>query len=240
MDVDTLSPARSSTLSIHAAAVGSNPSSSGGTAPSSSSSGESTSSPLPTGPDPATSAELPSYPNLSGNGEPPLFPPNLSRNVSGTGSNLPSPARGAEHTPPPIEGQGTGAGARGGGGGAASSSSSRDALSASGLRYLENVTLNGGEVTSAGASPGGGGGIPNPYGSVKRAHDRLADGSRSRSRERGTVTGAGVVVGINGSGMERVGSPLAVHAGASVRMSSGQEARLGKSPRLAYASSDRL
>ncbi|GAA5968585.1 hypothetical protein JCM8115_003793 [Rhodotorula mucilaginosa] len=240
MDVDTppSALARSSTLSKHAAAVGSDPSSSSS---SSSTIGGSTSSE----PDPATNPEPSSYPTPSNGGEPPppLFPPNLSRNIgSGTGSNLPSPARGAEHTPPPIEGQGTGAGARGGGGGSGGGGAASS--SASGLRYLESVNLNGGEVTSPGG--GGGGGTPNPYGGgVKRAHDRLADSSRSRSRERGTLAGAGV--GVNGAGTEeraRVGSPLAavVHAGASsVRISTaGQEARLGKSPRLAYASPDRL
>ncbi|GAA5977416.1 hypothetical protein JCM10908_004973 [Rhodotorula pacifica] len=146
--------------------------------------------------------------------EPPLFPPNLARHISGTGSNLPSPARGAEHTPPPIEGQGSGAGAAGG----TSSLANGPPSLVGGLRYLETV--------GAEAAPLG----------MKRAHDRLTDGSRSRSRERGGGGTGPNTGGVNGAyGSERVGSPLAAHAGASVRLS--DQARLGKSPRLAYAAS---
>lgn len=85
---------------------------------------------------------------------------------------------------------------------------------------------------------GGGGGVGHPYG-VKRAHDRLAEGSRSRSRSRdrgvvAAVAGGGQGVGGICGAAERVGSPLAVHAGAAASIKLEEQARLGKSPRLAY------
>lgn len=80
---------------------------------------------------------------------------------------------------------------------------------------------------------------------AKRGHDRLADSSRSRSRERAGAAAAPLAGGAGtGHGYERgsslqpdrqrVGSPLAAHAGAGVRMS--DHVRLGKSPRLAFTS----
>ncbi|GAA5864057.1 hypothetical protein JCM3774_006366 [Rhodotorula dairenensis] len=186
--------------------------------------GASTSSAAHTDPDPGSVSGPRTISTPSG--EPVLFPPDMSRHVAGTGSNLPSPARGAEHTPPPIEGQGSGAGARGA---SAIPQAARNGLP-SGLRYLESATATGAGVLRPGD------GVVHPYG-VKRAHDRLTEGSRSRSRDRGDIGagrgGGGSQGSING-GAERVGSPLAAHAAVAANMRLEEQARLGKSPRLAY------